>query len=57
LDAEQKVDPEYWKLLNQKYEYWYQQWKDKVPFYVIDGNLDDSETLAKKIVNDVFNNI
>jgi len=53
IKEEQLVDHSFWKLLNKNYDYWYSQWKSFVPFYVIDGNNDDSEQLAEKIMSDL----
>ncbi|ATG97442.1 deoxynucleoside kinase [Mesoplasma lactucae] len=51
IKEEQEVDPKFWNRLNQTYDKWYNQLKDKVPFYVLDGDKDNSSELAREVVN------
>ncbi|WP_338971223.1 deoxynucleoside kinase [Spiroplasma endosymbiont of Panorpa germanica] len=40
IPNELKVKRHFWELLNSLYEQWYLEWIDKIPFIVIDGNID-----------------
>lgn len=37
--SEQQIDEQYWHLLNEKYEQWYDQNKNKLKFLVVDANI------------------
>ncbi|ATZ18715.1 deoxynucleoside kinase [Williamsoniiplasma somnilux] len=50
IERELKVDKEFWKLLVKKYDYWYEKLKDKLPFLLIDGNIENPEIYVNKIL-------
>ncbi|AXK51241.1 deoxynucleoside kinase [Spiroplasma alleghenense] len=55
IPGELRVKQHFWELLNSLYEQWYLEWIDKIPFIVIDGNIDDIDEKVdlffKKISN------
>lgn len=50
-ESEKHVPHEYWNLLNQKYEQWYQKAKNNFKFLVIDTNNLTANEIVEKIVN------
>ena len=50
-ESEKHVPREYWNLLNQKYEQWYQKAKNNFKFLVIDTNNLTANEIVEKIVN------
>jgi len=48
--AEQQVDVNYWKMINKKYEYWFNEWKTLTKFYVIDGNDRSAEEICDQMM-------
>lgn len=55
IASEQAVDPQFWDLLNQTYDKWYERLKAQVPFLVLNGNNNDSEQLAKQVADEIIN--
>ncbi|MCL6428804.1 Deoxyadenosine/deoxycytidine kinase [Spiroplasma sp. JKS002669] len=52
-NAEKDVPASYWKLLNEKYEEWYLKNNDKLPFFVIDTNKKNPETIVSDILQQI----
>ena len=50
-ESEKKVLHEYWRLLNKKYEQWYENEKDNFNFLVIDTNNLTPKEIVQKIIN------
>ncbi len=52
-NAEKSVPASYWKLLNEKYEEWYSKNNSKLPFFVIDTNKKNPETIVSDILHQI----
>lgn len=50
-ESEKHVPKEYWNLLNQKYEQWYQKQKNNFNFLVIDTNNLTPKEIVQKIID------
>lgn len=51
IERELNVDPLFWEMLNAKYDYWYDRLRDKMSFFVVDGNSQDSIKIAQKVMS------
>ncbi|ATZ21086.1 deoxynucleoside kinase [Mesoplasma coleopterae] len=52
-ETELKIDNEFWMNLNSLYEKQYQEYKDKLPFIVIDANNDSLEAKVNEILKEI----
>lgn len=50
-ESEKHVSPQYWSLLNKKYDEWYQKEKNNFHFLVIDTNNLVADEIVKKIIS------
>ncbi|ASZ09316.1 deoxynucleoside kinase [Mesoplasma chauliocola] len=48
--AELSIDNEYWRVLNESYEEYYQEHKNDFPFLVIDANNDDLNCKVEEVL-------
>ncbi|AVN60546.1 deoxyguanosine kinase [Mesoplasma entomophilum] len=52
-EAELKIDNEFWTNLNFLYEKQYEEYKDKLPFIIIDADNDNLENKVKEVLKEI----
>ncbi|AHI53954.1 deoxynucleoside kinase [Spiroplasma sabaudiense Ar-1343] len=53
IPGELRVKTHFWELLNGLYEQWYLEWTDKIPFVVIDGNIDSIDEKVEQFIKKI----
>ncbi|UKS54173.1 deoxynucleoside kinase [Mycoplasma feriruminatoris] len=54
-EVELDTNDQFWLNLANAYEFWYNIYKEVIPFWVVDANLDDPNYIAKSIANMIKN--